>query len=367
MFLTLMFFFLQVIQAEDTQLKKDIGSMLMIGFRGLEVSDTSKVIRDIKKYHLGSVVLFDYDVPSKTAIRNVKSPKQVKKLNADLMRLSGGNLMIAVDQEGGIIQRFKEKHGFKKFMSAAAFGDKDDANFTQRQAKLLAAELKSAGVHLNLAPVVDVNTNPKNPVIAKYDRSFSANWETVAAQAEAYIRGHKELGLGTTLKHFPGHGSSTADSHYGVVDVSDTWSDLELKPYKALIEKDIVDVVMTAHVFLKRFDKEYPATLSKNIVTGILRKQLHFEGVIISDDMNMKAISEQYGLELALEKAINAGIDLLVFGNNLGEYDPELAHKASTLIYKLVEQGKIPKERIIESSKRVKKLKEKLLSNSSDS
>jgi beta-N-acetylhexosaminidase len=366
MLLLIFTFILQVSPLNDIQLRKDVGSMLMIGFRGLTVTDTSTVIQQINANFIGSVVLFDYDLPSSKPVRNVESPTQVKMLTKELQRLTGGQLLIAVDQEGGIIQRFKEKHGFKRFLSAAELGEQNDTSFTTRQAGLLAAELKSVGVNLNLAPVVDVNTNSKNPVIAKYDRSFSPEWGNVSSQAEAFIRGHKRAGVGTTLKHFPGHGSSTIDSHYGVVDVSKTWSELELKPYEELIAKGLVDVVMTAHVFLNKYDKAYPATLSKPIVTGLLRDELNFQGVVLSDDMNMKAISEQYGLEKSIELSINAGVDILVFGNNLGQYDPHLAQQAAGIMMRLVQTGKIKRERIASSAKRIKKLKERLLSNQAD-
>lgn len=345
----------------DLALRKDIGEMVMVGFRGTELSDTSRIIRDINTHFIGSVVLFDYDVPSKTPVRNVLSRGQVRQLLADLNALTPHSVLVAVDQEGGMVQRFKEKHGFSRFLTAAKLGEKNDAAFTERQARLLAAELRDVGVHLNLAPVVDVNTNPKNPVIAKYERSFSSDWREVASHAAAAINGHHAEDVGVTLKHFPGHGSSTGDSHFGVVDVSDTWAELELNPYKSLIEKGHVDAVMTAHVFLKKYDRNYPATMSKPILTGILRDRLGFTGVIISDDMNMEAIATQYGRELALEKAINGGVDLLVFGNNLGEYDPNLPRKVCEEIYALVKQGEVSPARIRAAASRVKKLKQRLI------
>jgi beta-N-acetylhexosaminidase len=169
---------------------------------------------------------------------------------------------------------------------------------------------------------------------------------------------HKQS-LYTTLKHFPGHGSSTSDSHQGFVDVTNTWSAIELIPYENIINAGAADFIMTAHIFNSNWDADYPATLSKNVITGILREQLGYQGVVISDDMNMKAITDFYGLEQALKLSINAGVDIIVFGNNL-IYDEEIASKAIAIIKELVDNGEISKDRINEAYDRIMDMKIKM-------
>lgn len=171
----------------------------------------------------------------------------------------------------------------------------------------LAATLADLGIGLNMAPVVDLCSNPDNPVIAKYERCFSADPNQVSAQAAAYIDAHHQLGVLTTLKHFPGHGSSRSDSHQGFTDITTTWSETELIPYRCLIAGGRVDAIMTAHVFNARLDDCYPATLSKNVITGLLRGELGFDGVVISDDMQMGAIVDHFGFETAIVRLWRRG------------------------------------------------------------
>ena len=215
------------------------------------------------------------------------------------------------------------------------------------------------GINLNLAPVVDLCSNPDNPVIAKLDRCFSSTPEKVSAQAAVYIAGHHQTCVLTCLKHFPGHGSSATDSHQGFTDITDSWNEEELIPYRELIQHGRVDAIMTAHVFNGRLDAHDPATLSKPIVSGLLRGVLGYEGVVISDDLQMKAISDHYGLETAIEKALNAGVDMLVFGNNLS-YNEHCVEQTIDIIHRLVKQGRVSEERINESWRRVSMLKRRL-------
>jgi beta-N-acetylhexosaminidase len=176
--------------------------------------------------------------------------------------------------------------------------------------------------------------------------------------AEIMIEEHKKLNIKTALKHFPGHGSSTTDSHLGLVDVSKTWSVEELFPYKYLIDTGKVDMIMTAHIINKKLDDSgLPATLSKKIVTGLLRKQFHYDGIVISDDMQMHAISKYYGLAQSLKLSINAGVDIVIFSNNIEgskDYTPENIHAT---FKKLVLDGEIPLSRINESFNRIMALK----------
>jgi beta-N-acetylhexosaminidase len=216
--------------------------------------------------------------------------------------------------------------------------------------------LRELGINLNLAPVVDLNAGPDNPIISGKRRSFAADPETVARHAIEFARAHRQQGIMTCPKHFPGHGSARGDTHLGVVDVTQYWTERELIPFQRMIEAKLCDVIMTAHVYNARLDPERPATLSRTVLGGWLRGRLGFDGVVVSDDMEMKAIANACSLEEALWRGIEAGLDVLCFGNNMN-FDPEVVTKAAGIINKLVEAGKISEARIDESFQRVQRLK----------
>ena len=338
-----------------------LGQMLIVGFRGLEVSNVSPIAQAIKQLHIGGVVLFDIHVPTRKTepLRNIQSPVQVKKLIEDLQSYSDIPLLVTVDQEGGIIQRLKPKYGFPKTVSHQYLGELGSTDSTFLHATIIANTLKKVGFNMNLAPVVDVNVNPDNPIIGKLERSFSSDPAEVFKHAFYYINAHKKQKVLTCLKHYPGHGSSDADSHLGLVDVTNTWQANEALPYVNLIQGKTVDAIMTAHVFNAKLDSLYPATLSKKVITD-LRKTLLYEGVVISDDMNMGAITKHYGFEKGIELAVNAGVDVLCFGNNSETYDPNLPQKAFDTLKKLVKEGRISESRIDEAYERIQVLKKKL-------
>lgn len=341
-----------------------IAQMLLVGFRGMTLGESDPFLRDVKAGRVGSVILFDYDVPTKEYKRNIESPQQVRALTAQLRKAasesgSGIPLFISIDQEGGKVNRLKPRYGFPASVSQQYLGKLNNLDSTRFYAAKTAQTLTDYGFNLNFAPSVDVNVNPDNPVIGKVERSFSSEPRVVSAQAEVVVEEHRKKGIISTLKHFPGHGSSKADSHKGFVDVSDTWKPDEIKPYADLIKQGKVDMIMTAHIFNARLDADVPATLSKRIITGILRDSLKYQGVIISDDMQMGAIADHYGLETALEKCVNAGVDIVCFGNNL-QYDPDIITKATSIIKRLVVEGKLSRTRIDESYKRITTLKNTL-------
>lgn len=346
----------------DVALDVKIGQMLQIGFRGMQIADTNHIVRDIENYHLGGVVLFDYDVPSGRPVRNIKSPEQIKGLVNELKQLSDIPLIISIDQEGGQVARLKPKHGFLKTVSAQYLGSLDNPDSTRYYARQTAQNLSRLGINMNLAPVVDLNLNPDNPVIGGLKRSFSQDPETVVKHAGIYIKTLHNYNILSALKHFPGHGSSKKDSHLGVVDVTQMWSQKELIPYRQLIDSNLVDAVMTAHIFNAKLDSTYPATLSRPTLTGILRNDLGFNGVVISDDLMMSAIREEYGLKTTIKQAIQAGVDILVFANN-SIYDPEIVPKAHNIINELIKEGAISKEQIDQSYQRIMDLKLNLTSN----
>jgi beta-N-acetylhexosaminidase len=361
--LVLIFAFAPCVAQTRDSLDLKIAQMLLVGFRGMALAENDPFLRDVKAGRVGSVILFDYDVPTKEFKRNIESPQQVRALTAQLRNAAdesgtGLPLCISIDQEGGKVNRLKPRYGFPPSVSQQYLGKLNNIDSTRIYAAKTAQTLAEYGFNLNFAPSVDVNVNPDNPVIGKVERSFSAETRVVTEQATVVIEEHRKKGIITTLKHFPGHGSSKADSHKGFVDVSDSWKPDEIKPYADLIAKGNVDMIMTAHIFNARLDSVVPATLSKRIITGILRDILKYQGVVISDDMQMGAIADHYGLEAALEKCINAGVDIVCFGNNL-QYDPDIITKATSIIKRLVVERKIAQTRIDEAYKRIVALKMK--------
>ncbi|MEX0647061.1 MAG: glycoside hydrolase family 3 N-terminal domain-containing protein [Balneolaceae bacterium] len=355
------FFLFSLLQTTNpVELEEKIGQMLMIGFRGMEVSDTSHIVRDLEKYNLGGVILFDYDVPLQQPVRNIENREQVRRLNSDLQKFAGNSLLIAIDQEGGRVARLKPSKGFLPHRSAQYLGDLDDPDSTRFYASSQADMLRNLGFIVNFAPVVDVNTNPDNPVIGSIERSFSEDPAVVTRHTAIFLEEFSKKNILGVLKHFPGHGSAWNDSHLGMADVTETWQPLELEPYKDLIKTEYTFGIMTAHVFNEHLDSEVPATLSGNVQTELLRDSLGFQGLLFSDDMQMEAIRSFYGLEESIKMALLAGVDILVFGNN-SIYDSEIVPKATQIIKDLVESGEVPEEVIDKSFRRIQMVKEDLL------
>ena len=224
----------------------------------------------------------------------------------------------------------------------------------------MARSLAVLGINTNFAPVLDLNVNPSNPVIGKIGRSFSADPAVVTRHAGLFIRAFHDFGLLSAVKHFPGHGSSRDDSHEGFVDVSDTGSKKELEPFTALIREGLCDMVMTAHIYNRALDAEYPATLSASTIDGLLRTQLGFEGVVVTDDLMMKAITDHYGLESAIERAVLAGADILLFANNSYSFEPDILRRAHATLRTLVLSGRISRTRIDQSWRRILGLKNRI-------
>lgn len=340
---------------ESDSLDLKIGQMIMVGINNrTSITQTDTLLLEIKKGKMGGFIMFEKNInPS-------NSKENLKKLIADLQASANIPLMISIDEEGGKVHRLKEKYGFVKMPSAAYLGGLPNTDSTTYYTKILAAQLADLGITLNFAPDVDLATNPNNPVIAKVGRSYSANPEIVSAHASASINAHHEHGVKTILKHFPGHGSSTTDSHLGITDVTNQWKFMELTPYNNIIKANNCDAIMTAHIINCHLDTAcLPATLSKTIVNDMLRKMMNYNGVIFSDDMQMFAISKNYGLENAIKLSINAGVDVLLFGNQVNPQDKISASQVHLIIKKLVKSGDISKDRINESYARIMKLKGK--------
>ncbi len=341
-----------------TSVEEAVGQMLMIGFRGdVLYGDIAALLRDIQP---GGVVLFDYDLPSKgEVVRNITSPQQLRALTSALQDIAP--YFIAVDVEGGYVNRLKEVYGFTVSVPSAQGLGRKSPDETKRVADALARELKEVGINWNFAPVVDVNIDPKSPAIGAIERSFSGVPRTVVAHAHAFVKAHREQQVIPTLKHFPGHGSAAGDTHLGVTDVTGTYRCAkELLPYQRFIQRGYDDPILTAHIVNRKLDKSgRPATLSRDIMTKMLRNEMGFDGVVISDDMQMGAIVEAYGLTEAVVEAVKAGVDMILLANQIGEYNIEQVYDVKNAIVRAVTDGVVEEGRICESFNRIQKLKQR--------
>ncbi len=333
-------------------LDEKIASLVVIGFHGTEVTPESAIVGEIKQ-GLGGVILFDQDPMNKMKRKNIVNAEQLKKLDADLQAVSEKKLLICVDEEGGKVARLKAKDGFKTFPSAREVAEGDLQQAADYYGAM-AGMLSQNGINTNFAPSVDLLFD-YNPIIAGKQRAFSEDPQVVSRFASVFVREHRKHGVLTVIKHFPGHGSSKADSHKGFTDVTNTWSPKELEPFMQMIEAQQVDMIMTAHIFNKKLDPLYPATLSYKVNTQLLRHQLHYEGVIITDDLQMAAIHKHYSLKETVTLALNSGVDLLLFANQLAE---SLAlETVIQLIKDQIAAGAIDVKRIDASYARVQRLK----------
>lgn len=352
----------------EITLQQKIGQMIMLGFMGTELRATDPIVQDILAQRIGSVVLFTKDLQTKK-IRNIENPQQLKQLTQQLQNYTQQAakeqknnlypLLIGLDYEGGKVSRLNESAGFPKTIAAAEVA-KMPLDQAETYAAQMAKTLQDAGVNLEFAPVLDVNVNPKNPIIGELGRSFSADPAQVTKYAQVFSQAFHDAGVLCSYKHFPGHGSSTSDSHLGFVDISKTWQHYELQPYKDLLNQPgSCALVMTGHLVNHQLDpKDYPGTLSAAMTTDLLRNKLNFQGVIITDDLQMKAIADHYDLATTLTMAINAGADILLFGNQMG--NTVTAQQLIDIISQQVQAGKISKARIDEAYKRIVELKQKI-------
>jgi beta-N-acetylhexosaminidase len=339
---------------DDAALRRKIASLLVVGFRGETVASDDWIMRAIAD-GLGGVILFDQDQLTKTR-RNIASPSQVTTLIRTLKKAAPGRLIVSVDQEGGQIARLNPGDGFAATKSQADIGAANSTATTRAWAQGLVHELTSVGFNLNFAPVVDLNINRSNPAIGALDRSFSANPDVVVACATEEIKVHRSAGVRTVLKHFPGLGSATGNTDFGVVDVSKTWKPIELEPYQKLIKADSVDSIMAAHVLNHQLDPKLPASLSHAVVHDLLRVKLGWTGPVVSDDMQAVAISSKYGRSEATTMAVEAGVDMLVFANQ-ETYNTKIVSETIDTVLALVHSGKVTLAQINQSVARVDQLR----------
>ena len=336
-----------------------IGQTIMVGFPGLREQDRGvrAVLAQLRQGTVGGVVLFP---------DNIGDRAQLKAL-IDALRATRSGLppFIAVDQEGGAVQRLRTRKGFDWFPSAKLVGGTlslDAQEIAEEIYSQMAAELAGLGFNMNLGPVVDINSNPGNPVIGARGRSFGDSSDIVSPMAAAFINAHHAANVATAAKHFPGHGSSAVDSHRKLADISQSWHEEELDPYRRLVLQGLLDAVMIGHLYHPRFSdlEDLPASVSAKAVEALRGANgLGFDGVIISDDMEMGAITQAFSPEAAAVRAIRAGTDIVVF-SNIERGDPHFGARIHRALAEAVCDGRLSAARIEDAYRRITRLKEQL-------
>jgi beta-N-acetylhexosaminidase len=329
-------------------LRRRIGQLLIAGFDGHQIPQELRSLA--REFSLGGIILF---------ARNVADPEQVAEVAFEASRLVPDlPLWVSVDQEGGRVARLKSP--FTVWPPMATLGRSGDERLAERFARALAFELKAVGITLDYAPVLDILTNPKNPVIG--DRALAEKAEEVARLGTAIIRTLQAEGIAACGKHFPGHGDTSSDSHFELPLVEhppDRLRQVEFVPFKAAIDAGVA-TMMTAHVLVPSLDDKRPATLSKRIVTDILRDELKYEGVIFSDDLEMKAVASQYAVPAAAVMAIEAGCD----GALICSGDHQTQAAACEALVRAVEEDRLRMSRVDDALRRQQRAKERFLTAS---
>jgi beta-N-acetylhexosaminidase len=326
-------------------LRRQIGQLLIAGFGGEQIPvELRSLARD---FGLGGVILF---------ARNISEPEQVAELCHDAARLVPDMpSWVSIDQEGGRVARLKAP--FTVWPPMAALGRSGDLRLAERFARALAAELKAVGITLDYAPVLDIHTNPKNPVIG--DRALAETAADVARLGAAIVRELQAAGIAACGKHFPGHGDTSADSHLELPLVEhppERLREVEFLPFRAAIEAGVA-TIMTAHVLVPSLDEKVPATLSPHVVHDLLRSELRFDGVILSDDLEMKAVANAYAVPDAAVLALRAGCDGVLICS--GDHDTQAA--ALEALVHAVEEERLPMSRVEDALKRQRRAKERFL------
>jgi beta-N-acetylhexosaminidase len=319
---------------------REAATLLSVGFDGRELSDALKKMLD---WGVGGVILF---------ARNVGTAEEVARLIFDIKSYAGRPLLVGLDQEGGLVQRLKL--GFTRIPSMRAVGKTADPTLARLLGQAIGSELRAVGVDVNYAPVLDVDTNANNPVIG--ERAFSSDPHAVASLGVALGIGLEASGVASCGKHFPGHGDTNEDSHFHLPALDHDRARLEaieLIPFRAWASAQLASI-MTAHVLLKAYDSTYPATMSKAVLQGLLREDIGYQGLIVSDDMEMKAIAEHFGHEEAALLALNAGVDQFLICHR-----HEVAHVYAASIVRGVDVGRVSPERFADALQRMAQFRDR--------
>ncbi len=362
-----LFLFSYTAHAEEISqvpLEDKIDQMIMIGFRGMYVAPQSDIEKILKDTNVGGVILFDYDTTIKGYNRNIQSKKQLQTLTSVLQKRAQENnnqkLFIAIDQEGGLVNRLKSDYGFPLWNSAQVLGSKTGRNgelFAQKHYRAMAQELSSIGVNVDFGPVVDVATNTKGTVY-KQKRIYSTYPLTVTKFAKIFMDALSTKKILSVAKHYPGLGDLVFDTHQ-TLGVQKSLNPRALVPYQELIKMGALRAVMMGHVRVQDVDPVYPASLSQKHVE-YLRNKLGFQGLIFTDDLEMKGLSDLYTLKERVTRAVNAGNTVLILSNNMGSYDKELFFKVRTIIMDGVKDGSIDAKKIDDAYRRIIEAKKEL-------
>ena len=333
--------------------ERAIGEMLVIGFNGAnaDASGAQTLARHVGAGKVGGVCFLGHNARSREGVES-------------LTRLFHGagkqsKVLIAIDQEGGAVQRLGAKIGYPAVPTAQSIAGHNEPAGARAIYARMAREMNSAGFNFNLAPVVDLGFEPKNPLVAHYGRAFGEDGATVARYGGAFVSGHRDVGVLTALKHFPGHGSTLVDSHAKPVDLTATWRPDEIEPYRTLARAGLIDVVMSGHLIHAKFTGGLPATLSPTAIDGWLRKDIGYDGAAMTDDLDMAAIRSTYSLNEAVIRAIAAGNDLLLLSNSR-DPDPDLPDTLTAAVGEAVAAGRIPKGKIEAAAARIRALKARI-------
>ena len=327
-----------------------IAPMLMVGFDGAGSHDAGArtMAGHITAGRVGGICFI---------AKNAVTRKGVESLTG-LFHLAAERrwpLLMAIDQEGGNVQRLSSHLGYGFEPSPARVADTWDTNRARRIYAAMAAAMRDTGFNLNLAPVVDLGFEPRNVLITQKGRTFGTDAAAVVRYSRAFVEGHRNEGVLTALKHFPGHGSALGDSHEGTVDVTATWRESELTPYVCLAAEGMADMVMTGHVSHQMLTDGLPASLSAAAIGGLLRTRVGYGGVVITDDLDMKAVSKRFTREESVIRAVEAGNDILLATND--DSDPDLPLHMILAVQKGIRDGRLSTDRIEASVRRIAALK----------
>ncbi len=357
--------------SESLTLDQKVGQMVMMGLDGTTPDDpgVSQAIAQIRAGQLGGVILYRY---------NVTSPSQVRALNSALAQANPLELplLIALDQEGGLVQRLRASNGFTDTPSHEVVAATQTPVQARSTYNAMASMVAQAGFNFNFGPVVDLRgdwLDPQkkavSPVIGQLQRSFSDDPARVVLYATQFIQAHREAGVLTSLKHYPGHGLATGDTHLGLVDVTTTAQSVEQWPFQQLVSAGLADSVMTAHLVNRNVDPDWPVTLSERFIGPQLRVRDGFQGVVVTDDLHMGAIQLEHSPREAVVRAILAGNDLLVFSNNpaaasaVPGFKPryDMGTQVAELVREAIERGELTPAQIDVAWQRLSRLRSRLM------
>lgn len=324
---------------------QELGQLIVVGFRGTEVHKDHQVIKDLRDLHIGGVILFDYDHQLNQSGRNITSPDQMLMLASNLITNSPIPPIIAVSQDGGLQSPLKKRYGFPAYPPPAYLSQVDQEDTTRYYARHMAQEFMVVGVNTNFAPIMNPEPWGDIPKAIEHTNFILKEFDTE--------------GIFSVPKYFPGYGTSGSPDDT-LIDITDTWTKEHLSLFEHLLENRTTMGLMTSHSFNTRLDSLWPATLSPATINGLLRDSLGYNGVVFSDDLQKPAITAHYDMETAVAQALNAGVDILVFGNNY-EYDEQLGQKVIDTIQKVIASGKVSPATVQQALDRVSKLKEEVI------